>query len=35
MIRQQFARNDRTRRVGFDTYLLQSSASADGAAENK
>ena len=35
MIRQQFAPNDRTRRVGFDTYLLQSSASADGAAENK
>ena len=28
-IRQQFAPNDRTRRVGFDTYLLQTYASAD------
>ena len=35
MIRQQFTTNDRTRRVGFDTYLLQTSGSADGSAENK
>jgi hypothetical protein len=36
IIRQQFACNDRTRRVGFETYLLQSSASADGEiSENK
>jgi hypothetical protein len=31
-IRQQFVLNDRKRAVGFDTYLLQSSASTDGGA---
>ena len=33
-IRQQFAPNDRIRRVGFDTYLLQTNASEDRDDEN-
>src|SRR6202451_2730001 len=33
-IRQQFAPNDRSRRVGFDTYLLQTNASEDRDDEN-
>ena len=33
-IRQQFAPNDRTRRVGFNTYLLRTNASTDGDDEN-